>query len=106
MGEEHLPSTNRKEASTGSFVLKYACSMECSERNLVGKLRGPFSIFSEQVANAFVLYANYKNYHWQTFGLLFRDLHLMFDEFAKEVLETNDELAEGIRMIGPNIENV
>jgi DNA-binding ferritin-like protein len=47
-----------------------------------------------------------KNYHWQTFGLLFRDLHLMFDEFAQEVLETNDELAEGIRMIGPNIENV
>ena len=44
--------------------------------------------------------------HWQTFGLLFRDLHLMFDEFVKEVLEANDELAEGIRMIGPNIENV
>ena len=25
-----------------------------------------------QVANAFVLYANYKHYHWQTFGPLFR----------------------------------
>jgi starvation-inducible DNA-binding protein len=59
-----------------------------------------------QVANAFVLYANYKNYHWQTFGPLFRDLHLMFDEFAKDVLETIDELAERIRMIGPSIENV
>jgi starvation-inducible DNA-binding protein len=59
-----------------------------------------------QVANAFVLYANYKHYHWQTFGPLFRDLHLMFDEFAKDVLETVDELAERIRMIGPNIENI
>src|SRR6266542_5798534 len=59
-----------------------------------------------QVANAFVLYANYKHYHWQTFGPLFRDLHLMFDEFAKDVLETIDELAERIRMIGPNIENI
>src|SRR6266496_4821427 len=59
-----------------------------------------------QVANAFVLYANYKHYHWQTFGPLFRDLHLMFDEFAKDVLETLDEFAERIRMIGPNIENV
>jgi starvation-inducible DNA-binding protein len=59
-----------------------------------------------QVANAFVLYANYKHYHWQTFGPLFRDLHKMFDGFAKEVLETTDELAERIRMIGPEIENV
>jgi starvation-inducible DNA-binding protein len=59
-----------------------------------------------QVANAFVLYANYKHYHWQTFGPLFRDLHLMFDEFAKEVLETIDECAERIRMIGPNVRYV
>lgn len=29
-----------------------------------------------QMANAFVLYANYKHYHWQTYGPLFRDLHL------------------------------
>jgi len=59
-----------------------------------------------QVANAFVLYANYKHYHWQTFGPLFRDLHLMFDEFAKEVLETADEFAERVRMIGPDVQSV
>src|SRR5689334_22252060 len=59
-----------------------------------------------QVANAFVLYANYKHYHWQTFGPLFRDLHLMFDEFANEALETVDELAERIRIIGPDVQAV
>lgn len=53
-----------------------------------------------QVANAFVLYANYKHYHWQTFGPLFRDLHLLFDEFAKTVLTTVDDFAERLRMIG------
>lgn len=53
-----------------------------------------------ELANAFVLYANYKHYHWQTFGPHFRDLHLMFDEFAKEVLGTIDEIAERLRMIG------
>ena len=53
-----------------------------------------------QVANAFVLYSNYKHYHWQTYGPLFRDLHLMFDEFATAVLETVDDFAERIRMIG------
>jgi starvation-inducible DNA-binding protein len=53
-----------------------------------------------QVANTFVLYANYKHYHWQTFGPLFRDLHKLFDTFAGEVLSTLDELAERVRMIG------
>ena len=59
-----------------------------------------------QVANSFVLYANYKHYHWQTFGPLFRDLHLMFDEFANAVLATADEFAERIRMIGPDVKHV
>jgi starvation-inducible DNA-binding protein len=53
-----------------------------------------------QVANALLLYTNYKRYHWQTYGPLFRDLHLLFDEFAKEVLATQDEFAERVRMIG------
>ncbi len=56
----------------------------------------------KQVANAFILYLNYKHYHWQTFGPLFRDLHRLFDEFAEEVYETIDELAERVRMIGQN----
>lgn len=59
-----------------------------------------------QVANAFVLYANYKHYHWQTFGPFFRDLHLLFDEFARDVLGTVDEMAERIRMIGQDVRNV
>ena len=53
-----------------------------------------------QLANAFVLYANYKHYHWQTFGPLFRDLHLLFDDFATAVLGTIDDFAERVRMIG------
>src|ERR1051325_1490798 len=53
-----------------------------------------------QVANALVLYCNYKHYHWQTFGPLFRDLHKLFDDFAEEVLETLDPIAERVRMIG------
>jgi len=55
-----------------------------------------------QTANAFLLYANYKHYHWQTYGPHFRDLHKLFDRFAKDVLETLDPLAERVRMIGPD----
>jgi starvation-inducible DNA-binding protein len=53
-----------------------------------------------QAANAFVLYANYKHYHWQTYGPLFRDLHKLFDGLARDVLATIDEFAERVRMIG------
>jgi starvation-inducible DNA-binding protein len=56
-----------------------------------------------QLANAFVLYANLKHYHWQTFGPLFQDLHLMFDSFAGQILGTIDELAERIRILGLDI---
>jgi starvation-inducible DNA-binding protein len=55
-----------------------------------------------QVANAFLLYGNYKRYHWQAFGPLFRDLHKLFDELAADVLESMDPMAERIRMIGPD----
>ena len=53
-----------------------------------------------QVANAIVLYFNYKHYHWQTYGPLFRDLHKLFDRFAEDVLQSLDPLAERVRMIG------
>jgi starvation-inducible DNA-binding protein len=53
-----------------------------------------------QLANSFVLYLNYKHYHWQTFGPLFHDMHHLFDELAGQVYETIDELAERTRMIG------
>jgi starvation-inducible DNA-binding protein len=53
-----------------------------------------------QVANAVLLYFNYKHYHWQTYGPLFRDLHKLFDRLAEDVLESLDPLAERVRMIG------
>lgn len=71
---------------------------EISRGNSAGNL--VVEELQRQVANGFVLYMNYKHYHWQTYGPLFRDLHLLFDEFAKAVLATVDDFAERIRMIG------
>ncbi|MBD3883027.1 DNA starvation/stationary phase protection protein [Phormidium tenue FACHB-886] len=50
-------------------------------------------------ANALVAYLNYKKYHWLTFGPLFRDLHLLFEEQANEVFAMIDELAERSLML-------
>jgi len=51
-------------------------------------------------ANAVQLYLQYKGYHWNVAGPLFRDLHLLFDEHAKTVFDTIDPLAERQRMLG------
>jgi len=51
-------------------------------------------------ANAMQLYLQYKGYHWNVRGPYFHDLHLMFDEHAKAVLETVDPLAERQRILG------
>ena len=55
---------------------------------------------NREVANAVALYLNYKKYHWQMSGPLFRDLHLLFDEHATQVLASVDELGERVRILG------
>jgi len=90
-------------AQTGTKKAKTKASTIAEKLNIHNKPTDAIVMgLQQQVANAFVLYLNYKHYHWQTFGPLFRDLHLLFDEFAEEVYGTIDELAERVRMIGPN----
>ncbi len=54
---------------------------------------------NRQQANTLVAYLNYKKYHWLTFGPLFRDVHLLFDEQGTEVFAMLDELAERSLML-------
>ena len=51
-------------------------------------------------ANALATYLNSKRYHWFTYGPLFRDLHLFFDEMAAGALAEVDPLGERARMLG------
>lgn len=51
-------------------------------------------------ANALVMYLNNKRYHWFTYGPLFRDMHLFFDEMAAGALAEVDPLGERTRMLG------
>ncbi len=51
------------------------------------------------VANNYTVFMNYKRFHWNVFGPLFRDVHLPFDEHAAAVLETMDELGERVRIL-------
>lgn len=63
------------------------------------KQTGVIAALNRQQANALVAYLNYKKYHWLTYGPLFRDLHLLFEEQGDQVFETVDELAERSLML-------
>jgi starvation-inducible DNA-binding protein len=52
------------------------------------------------LADTYAVYLKTKNFHWHVSGPHFRDYHLLFDEQAKELLDTTDELAERVRKIG------
>lgn len=86
-------ATAAKERNEAKGLVKELSKENSPESPIVQDLR-------TQVANAVVLYLNYKHYHWQTYGPHFRDLHKLFDEWADEVHETLDPLAERVRMIG------
>ena len=52
------------------------------------------------LADTFALYLKTKNFHWHVSGRHFRDLHLLFDEQAAQILDSTDEIAERVRKIG------
>ena len=52
------------------------------------------------LADSFALYLKTKNYHWHVEGPRFRELHLLFDEQAAQILATTDLIAERVRKIG------
>ena len=52
------------------------------------------------VANSYTMYMNYKRYHWNTTGRLFRDIRLLFDEHAAAILPGIDEFGERVRILG------
>jgi starvation-inducible DNA-binding protein len=93
-GQQRARSSALYVAESKSQTMSEEISRENQPHNVV------VMQLQRQVANAYMLYTNYKHYHWNTYGPLFRDLHLLFDEFADVVLKTGDRFAERIRMIG------
>lgn len=52
------------------------------------------------LAHTLALRDLYKKAHWQTHGITFYQLHLLFDNHAQEQAAIADELAERIQMLG------
>jgi starvation-inducible DNA-binding protein len=61
-----------------------------SKKALVEALNGA-------LADHLALYVKTKNFHWHVAGPRFRDLHLLFDEQAQQILSVVDGIAERVR---------
>ncbi|WP_338447381.1 DNA starvation/stationary phase protection protein [Pelagerythrobacter marensis] len=64
-----------------------------SKKALVDALNGA-------LADTLALYVKTKNFHWHVAGPRFRDLHLLFDEQAAQLIGTVDLIGERVRKIG------
>jgi len=61
-----------------------------SKKALIAALNGA-------LADTLALYLKTKNFHWHVAGPRFRDLHLLFDEQALQLIKTVDDIAERVR---------
>lgn len=64
-----------------------------SKKALIDALNGA-------LADTLALYVKTKNFHWHVAGPRFRDLHLMFDEQAAQLIGTVDLIGERVRKNG------
>ena len=66
-----------------------------AKTQLTGALNGA-------VADALALHLKTKNFHWHLSGPRFRDLHLLFDEQAAQIMAIVDDIAERVRKNAEN----
>lgn len=67
-----------------------AKSGDNSKKRLIEALNGA-------LADHLALYVKTKNFHWHVAGPRFRDLHLLFDEQAAQIIALVDPIAERVR---------
>ena len=58
---------------------------------------GLVSALNGALADTVALYLKTKNFHWHVAGPRFRDLHVLFDEQAAQLVGTVDDLGERVR---------
>ena len=58
---------------------------------------GLVSALNSALADTVALYFKTKNFHWHVAGPRFRDLHVLFDEQAAQLVGTVDDLGERVR---------
>ncbi len=62
--------------------------------------KGVNEALNKVLADHYALFLKTKNFHWHMQGPHFRDLHLLFDEHAQQIIGVTDAIAERVRKNG------
>ncbi|PDW03518.1 Dps family protein [Candidatus Viridilinea mediisalina] len=65
--------------------------------------QGVATLLARLLADEHVLYMRLRNYHWNIVGMAFGPLHALFQEQYEALADDIDDIAERIRMLGPNV---
>ena len=57
-------------------------------------------ILNELLADEMVIYIKTLKFHWNVYGMVFHDYHLMFKEQYELMLDVSDDFAERVRALG------
>ncbi|MFV9507558.1 MAG: Dps family protein [Oscillochloridaceae bacterium umkhey_bin13] len=87
------------ETSSGRITTSPAPDLGLSTANV----QGVAAILGRLLANEHVLYTRLRNYHWNIVGMAFGPLHALFQDQYEALADDIDEVAERIRMLGPNV---
>lgn len=87
------------ETSSGRITTTPAPDLGLNAANV----QGVATILGRLLANEHVLYTRLRNYHWNIVGMAFGPLHALFQEQYEALADDIDEVAERIRMLGPNV---
>jgi starvation-inducible DNA-binding protein len=86
------------ETGTGRITTSPAPDLGLSAANT----QGVAAILSRLIADEHVLYTRLRNFHWNLVGMAFGPLHALFQTQYEALADDIDEIAERIRMLGPN----
>jgi starvation-inducible DNA-binding protein len=59
---------------------------------------------NDLLANAYAIYLQTQNYHWNITGPDFYSLHILLEKHYEDLAEGNDEIAERIRTLGGSVD--
>jgi starvation-inducible DNA-binding protein len=86
------------EAKVGQITTSPAPDIGLSTENT----HGVAAILGRVLGDEHVLYMRLRNYHWNAVGMTFGPLHALFQEQYEALADDIDDVAERIRMLGPN----
>jgi starvation-inducible DNA-binding protein len=92
---------NKSTATTARRTSRAQSALHPTHNDLEQGVREKsVALLNQQLADAFDLYSQTKQAHWNVKGMQFQQLHLLFDDLAEQLEGHIDEIAERATALG------